>query len=239
MAGSRSLRTIVLGLFATGAFGCNLQIDQTFAMQPGSGADVALVAQDGSFEVPQGRLEFEGGAVMRIHVSTDLLDYLDGTVDGDVEILDLLFGVPGFNFLIVNTGLVCVVLDDPPGGGTFAYDVLAQQATFDVLVNTKALITNAAFANLIRGGAFMFPFDLESTIPLTLVDALGLFTGTGTLTVTQALDEHYSVMLINNRNDPSQDTPLGIHVTGEVTLQSTDAFPATPTVLQCVDYLGS
>jgi hypothetical protein len=239
MQRSRALLTTALGLFAAGAFGCNLQIEQMFAMQPGSGADVALVSPDGTTEIPQGRLNFEGGVVMQIAISTDLIDYLDGTVDGDVTIVDLLFGVPGFNFLIVNTGLVCVVLDDPPGGGTFSYNALAQQATFDVLVNTKALLTKQSFAKLIRGGAFLFPFDLESTIPLTLVDAIGLFSGTGTLTVTQALDEFYQTAIVVVKDDPSQDQVYTLHVTGEVTLQSTDTFPATTNVLACVDYLGT
>jgi hypothetical protein len=239
MPRSRSILTVVLGLFAAGAFGCNLQIDQIFEMEPGSGADTALVSQDGQFEVPQGRLNFEGGVVMRIAITTDIVDYLDGTVDGDVTILDVLFGVPGFNFLIVNTGLICVVLDDPPGGGTFSYDVVAQQATFDMVVNTKALLTSPMFANAIRGGAFLFPFDLESTIPLTLVDALGLFTGTGSLTVTQPLDMFFQIPFAVIPNDPSQDILYNIHVVGEVTLNSTDAFPVTPRVLECVDYLGS
>ena len=242
MLRSRRLLPALAMLVAAASIGCNVSIDQTFAMEPGSGADLALVdhTPDGQEVVlPQGRLQFEGGAVMRIHISTDLLDYLDGTVDGDVEVLDLLFGVPGFNFLFANTGLVCVTLDDPPGGGTFEYDVLAQEATFDVLVNTKALVTSPAFANLIRGGAFAFPFDLESTIPLTLVDAVGLLSGTGSLTVTQQLNEDYSVFLVNVKNDPSQDIEMTVRVTGEVTLQSTDAFPATPRVLACVDYLSS
>jgi hypothetical protein len=177
-------------------------------------------------ELPQGRMEFQGGTVMRINVSTSLLDYLDGTVDGDVEILDLLFGVEGFKFLIFDAGLLCVVLDDPPGGGTFNYDVLAQEATFDMIVNTKALVTDPYFAANLPGGAFIFPFALNSTIPLTLLDAVGLFTGTSSVEVTQPLDMIFT-------------TPFWLHVKGEVTLYSTDSFPATPAVLSCVDYLSA
>jgi len=226
----------VLGWMTLGATACSLQIDQTFAMQEGSGVDVFLVGDYG--ELPLDRLVFEGGTVMRIIVSTTLLDYLDGTVDGDVEILDLLFAIPNFKFLVFYTGRLCVVLDDPPGGGTFSYDVLAEEATFDVLVNTKAVITTF-FANLIRGGSFKFPFDLESTIPLTLVDALGLFTGTGSLEVTQPIDAYYTVPIIKVADDPSQDFQYPLHVKGEVTLQSTDTFPVTPDVLGCLDYLSS
>jgi hypothetical protein len=229
--------TAALAWMALAATGCSLSIDQTFAMQPGSGVDVFVRGDPGRGEAFIDRLEFEGGTVMRIDVSTSLLDYLDGTVDGDVQIVDLLFAVPDFQFIIFFTGLICVVSDDPPGGGTFSYNVLAQEATFDVAVNTKAIITNF-LANLIRGGAFRMPFALEATMPMTLVDALGLFTGTGTLEVTQPVDANVDVPLVNIPDDPSQDYTYPLHVKGEVTLNTTDTFPTPPTVLACVDYLG-
>lgn len=228
--------TALLAGIGLGSVACSLSIDQTFEMQPGSGVDVYQVGRFGEAFVD--RLVFDGGAVMRIDVSTTLLDYLDGTVDGDVQIVDLLFAVPDFKFIIFFTGLICVVPDDPPGGGTFQYDVAAQQAHFDVVANAKALITNF-LANMIRGGAFRMPFALQSTMPLTLVDALGLFTGTGSLQVTQPIDEYYNIPLVNIPDDPSQDYIYPIHVKGEVTLKSTDTFPATPNVLACVDYLSS
>ena len=74
---------------------------------------------------------------------------------------------------------------------------------------------------------------------MTLVDALGLFTGTGSLEVTQPIDEYYDVPLISGagRSFAGLST-YPIHVKGEVTLASTDTFPATPKVLACVDFLG-
>ena len=232
--------TAALGLLAAGSFGCSLTIDKTFAMQPGSSLDLSLTTADHSFEVPQGPMVLEGAAVMRIALSTTILDYLDGTVDGDIELLDVLFGVPNIRFLIIDTGPVCVVLGDPPGGGTFSYNTLAQQATFDALINTKAVPTNAGFASLLRGGALAFPFDLQSTIPLSLVDGLGLFTGVSAVSVTQAIDTYYDVALLGvDPNDPSQDSHLTIHAKGEVTLQTTDTFPVTPTVTTCLDFLSS
>lgn len=237
MRSSKLVLTAVLACVAMGSVACSLQIDQIFAMQEGSGVDVFL--PDGNVDLFQGRLAFEGGTVMRIHISTTLFDYLDGTVDGDVEILDLLFGVPGFRFVIFSTGLICVALDDPPGGGSFTYDVLAEEATFDMIVNTKAVVTNLILARLLRDGAFKFPFHLQSTIPLPLVDALGMFTGTGSLEVTQALDDYYEARIAIVKDDPSRDLVYTIHVKGEVTLATTDTFPVTPNVLACIDYLGS
>lgn len=237
MLNSQTVRIAVLGLFASGAIGCNLQIDQIFAMQEGSSLQTFLVSNDGTLEVPQGTMEFEGGAVMRIIVSSDLLDYLDGTVDGDVQLLDTLFAIPGLQFFIANTGLICVVLGDPPGGGTFAYNVLGQTAAFDVVVNTEALPVDPVYQRSIKDGKFLFPFDLEAEIPLTLIDALGLFTGTGSMEVTQHIDQRFDVLL---RSCPTCETYLTFHfgVRGDVTLASTDTFPATPKVLECVDFLA-
>jgi hypothetical protein len=238
MLHSHAVRTALLVLFAAGAVGCNLQVDQIFQMKDGSGVDTFLVSKDGTFEIPQGRLEFQGGTVMRIHISTSLLDYLDGTVDGTVELLDLLFAIPNLHFLISDVGLICVVLDDPKGGGTFQYNVLAQQATFDVQVNSKALITNQVFRNSVKDGLFLFPFHLQSTIPLSLLDALGLFTGTGSLEVTQHLDQRFTVLVKASPTSTTDFIPFIIGIRGDVTLDTTDTFPATPKVLQCVDFLA-
>jgi hypothetical protein len=228
-----------LAAIALGTVGCSVQIEQIFEMQPGSGVDVSQVKFDQT-ELFLDHMTFEGGTVMRIDVSTDLLDYLDGTVDGDVTIVDLLFGIPNFKFFFVNTGLICAVLDDPPGGGTFAYEVLAQQASFDVLVNTKAVITNPLVAPMMPGGAFKFPFDLQASMPLSLVDALGLVTGTGSLTVTQHLDSFFIAEYYPDKaNYPNWTVPLQMHVVGDVTLNTTDTFPTPPTVLSCLDYFGS
>jgi hypothetical protein len=236
---SKSHFLVLLTLFAGGSVGCSLSVDQILEMQEGSAVDLAIVSADGTSELPQGRLVFEGGTAMRINVSTSILDYLDGTMDGEVEVLDLLFAVPGFQFRIVNTGLVCVVLDEnADNGGAFQYSIADQEATFDVLIGTRAIPVQGLFGSLIRNGAFEFPFDLESTIPLTLIDALGLFTGTGSLEVSQDLDAFYTVPLINVKNDPSQDNLLPVHVTGSVTLQSVDTFPFTPLMADCLNALG-
>ena len=229
--------TAALALVAMGSAACSVEIDQILAMQEGSGVDVALVL--GGNEVPQGRLDLSGGAVMRIDMDISFFDLLFGSFEGTVEVLDVLFGSPGFNFLFIHTGLICVVPDDPAGGGTFEYSLWQHEAAFDVLVNTTGLLTNPFLAGLVRGGGFAFPFDLEATIPMSLLDALGLFSGSGSLSVTQALDGIFEVPIVVVPNDPSQDTIYTVHATGEVTLQSTDTFPATQLVLDCLDFLGT
>jgi len=219
--------------------GCSLSIDQILEMQEGSGVDLAIVAPDGVNEHRVGGFQFQGGTVMRINVSTTLADYLDGTADGDVEVLDLLFAIPSSVFILLPTGTICVMLDEEfDNGGTFSYNVLAQEATFDVAVGTKAVPISPLFANAIRGGALEFPFDLESTIPLTLLDAIGLASGTGSLVVTQPVDLYTSVALVSVSGDPADDIVIPLHVTGEVTLESTDTFPTPPLVLDCLEFFA-
>ena len=155
MSKSHFVRIALLGLLASGAIGCNLSIDQIFAMKDGSSLNTFLVSTDGTLEIPQGAMTFEGGAVMRITVSNNLLDYLDGTVDGDVALPDLLFAIPGLQFFIANTGLICVVPGNPPGGGTFEYKVVQQTAAFDVQINTEALPVDPTYQRAIKDGKFL------------------------------------------------------------------------------------
>jgi hypothetical protein len=229
----KTLWIVVTVALAGGSVGCSLSIEQILAMQEGSGIDLAMVAVNG--EIPQGRLVFEGGTVMQIDVSTSLLDYLDGTVDGDVAVLDLFFAAPSIRFLgAIQTGNICVILDGATdNGGTFAYDVVQQEAAFDVFVGTVAYPSEPAVGLVLQGGAFKFPFDLQATIPLTLVDALGLVSGTGSLSVTQAIDDTFPVPAFGGA------ITYYIHASGEVTLASADAFPFTPRMGECLEFLES
>src|SRR5262249_47741132 len=104
------LGILALGLLALGSTGCNLAIEETFAMKDGSGLNLfASGCMNVSCDVPVGRMPLEGGTVMRILLSTTLLDYLDGTVDGDIEMGDLLFAVSNIKLYgFISTGLICV-----------------------------------------------------------------------------------------------------------------------------------
>jgi len=219
-------------LLAGGSVGCSLSIDQILEMQEGSAVELFMIPTSGD-DIPQGTLEFEGGTVMRIDVSTSLLDYLDGTVDGDVEVLDIFFAIPSIKFLgAIPTGTICVIPDGAvESGGSFAYDVLQQEAFFDVLVATLAIPTSPTVRPVLVGGAFSFPFDLESTIPLTLVDAIGLVSGTGSLEVSQPIDDIFEVKAFGGA------ATYYMRATGEVTLASTDAFPFTPLMQECLTFL--
>lgn len=227
----RSARSLALMLFVLPLSACTVQIDKTFEMQPGSDLQLDEIRRLGV--APQGTLHLQGGTIMRINVSTSLLDYLDGTVNGDVEFLELLFASTGFRFFkIIDTNTMCIGLDlGNPGGGTFTYDVLNEAATFDVTVNSVGYATSPVVQAILPNG-FNFPFHLESTMDMTLVDALALFTG-GDLTITQPVDEYFQVL-------PAGYTiPFDFHIYGNVTLSTTDTFPTPPLVLECLDFFAA
>jgi hypothetical protein len=228
MRHTRLLLSTLLVLFASGSVGCALSIEKTFAMQPGSGIDMYFTTYDDPpQDIFEGHLGLDGGTVMTIDLSTSLLDYLDGTVDGQVTINELLFDTTPLIFFGFNLGPMCIALSGP-SGGSFEYRMVQQTAAFDVVVDTTAELVDKTYAAFIGSDTIPFPFHLSAEMPLTLVDGLGLFTGTSQLTVTQNVDEH---MVFGTG---TTDTPLKVHMLGTVTLKTQDTFPTTPQLEQCL-----
>jgi hypothetical protein len=223
----RLLLSSALVLFALGSVGCSLSIEKTFAMQPGSGLDLFFVSYDDPpIELPNGRLTLDGGTVMTIDVSTSLLDYLDGTMDGQVTVNDLLFDATGLSFFgSLDLGPLCIALTGP-SGGSFQYKVVQQTAAFDVMVDTSAIMLDKTYVWFTGTDTFPFPFHLQAEMPLGLADAVGLFLGTSEMDVSQHIDEIF--------NFGSGPTPIKMHVRGDVNLRTQDAFPTTPLLEQCL-----
>ena len=222
----RLLLSSALVLFAFGSVGCSLAIEKTFAMQPGSGFDMFFVTYDEPpLEYPNGRLTLDGGTVMTIDVSVDLLDYLDGTMDGDVTVGDLLFTATGLSFFGFQLGPLCIALSGP-SGGSFEYAVLEQTAAFDVMVDTSAIMLDKTYMAFVGTDTFAFPFHMQAEMPLGLADALGLFAGTSEMTVTQNIDE---LMIFG-----TGPQPFKVHIMGTVNLITQDAFPTNALIEQCL-----
>jgi hypothetical protein len=223
----RHTRLLLTGLlFASASVGCSLSIEKTFAVQEGSGFDMFFVTYDEPpLEYPNGRLTLDGGTVMTIDVSVDLLDYLDGTMDGEVTIGDLMFTATGLSFFGFQLGPLCIALSGP-SGGSFEYQVLNQTAAFDVMVDTSAIMLDKTYMAFVGTDTFAFPFHMQAEMPLTLVDALGLFAGTSEMSVSQDVDE---LMLFG-----TGPTPIKVHILGTVNLITQDAFPTTPLIEQCI-----
>jgi hypothetical protein len=227
MRHTRLLLSTLLVLFASGSVGCALSIEKTFAMQPGSGFDIAFITYDDPpQEIPNGRLTLDGGTVMQIDLSVSLLDYLDGTMDGDVTINDLLFTATGLSFFgAIDLGPLCIALSGP-SGGSFEYKMVQQTAAFDVVVDTSATMLDKTYVWFVGTDTFAFPFHMQAEMPLGLVDALGLFAGTSDMTVSQDVDEIFVF--------GGGDYPFHIHVRGTVDLKTQDAFPTSPLIETCL-----
>jgi len=239
MTHAHRLRPLALVALAASTVGCSLSIDQILEIDEGSALNMAL-AGTANNPRPDGVpniLELSGGAVMRLDVSLSLLDYLDGVADGDIEVLDLLLAVPEvLLFQVIPTGDLCIVLDgEVENGGTFTYDLLAQEAAFDLVMNTLALSQSPTFSNLVPGGAMEFPFAFDATTEMSAVDLLGLLTGTGTLQVQEDVDQYVILPILFG----SSVLEWRFHVTGTVGMTSTDAFPTPPGVLSCLEFLAS
>lgn len=232
MRSHRGLAILTVALFGASSVACSIQQETVLEMQPGSG----LVLAVGAF--PPQDMPLEGGVVMNIDISIGLLDLLFGQIGGDVSIGDLLFATPPFAFLGIPTLFteeVCVVTQDGnPGGGTFDANLYGKTATFDVDINTIALLGNEALAAALPGGGLAFPFGMQATIPMTLGDMLGMLTGSSDLEVTQDID--LDLVLDVSLGGPPVSLPA--HVGGQVTLASVDAFPTGPLLDDCIAFLN-
>ncbi len=218
--------TALVMAVAAGSFGCNLSIDQTLALDEGSAMEIEVPAGSGTVAVAP----LEGGTVMNIDIGIGFFDLILGNIDGDVSVGEILFASSGFNLLGLDTEELCVVPDPAdPGGGSFAADIWGGSATFDVSINTRGLIGNEALAAAIPDG-FAFPFNLQSTVPLSLGDMLGLLTGGGGLSVTQELDETFNAEI--------GPISLPLHIGGELSLSSVDAFPTSPLLDACLEIVA-
>lgn len=220
--------TALVAAMSMGSVACNMQIDQTLALEPGSAMEIEIPAGSGSVGVAA----LEGATIMNIDIGIGFFDILFGSIEGDVSVDEILFASDGFLLFGTPTDELCVVPDPAdPGGGTFDADIFGGTATFDVAINTRALIGNPILAAAIPGG-FAFPMALQSTIPLSLGDMIGMLTGGGQgLSVSQNLDETFDVSI--------GAATLPIHIGGALTLSSVDAFPTGPLLDSCLALIAT
>jgi hypothetical protein len=236
---SNLLRTLAVLILAAPTVGCSLSIEQILEIQDGSHMNLAFAGFPGNPfpDAPADTLQLSGGTVMLLDISLSLLDYLDGVADGTIDVLDLLIAVPSIDLNGLEqyrTGNICILLDETQeSGGTFTYDLLAQEAAFDVAIATNGFVTNRGFASLLVGGKIPFPFAFNATTHMTAVDVVGLVAGTGSLEVEQDLDD-YIILPVRIGTTILE---LVYHVTGSVGLASTDTFPTPPIVVNCLEFL--
>jgi hypothetical protein len=218
---TRLLLTLAVSALAMNAVACHLQVSQILAVQPDSQLSIDVKTP---FDLPPVAQPLEGGNVMNIDIKITPLDLLLGSFQGDITVGELLIAAPGVNIL-VPTGRICIIPDaTDPGGGTFKANLFRRTATFDVAVNTTAVFQNPVL------GSFPFPFTLNSSVPFNLKDALGLLTGSGSLTITQPFDQPLNFDVVG--------IPITGQLTGQITLTSVDAFPTSPLLDECIAIIG-
>jgi hypothetical protein len=220
------LMTAAVTVLAMHSVACSLQIESTLALEDGSAMEL---------EIPSGSpnvvsVPIEGGTVMGIDVGIGLLDLLFGSIEGDVSVVELLFASTGFSILGVDTQELCVIPDPvDAGGGTFTADLFHSTASFDVTINTRGVVGNPVLAAAFPDG-FPFPFALQSEVPMTLGEMLGLLTGSGSLSIEQELDDELLLMV--------GALEIPIHLGGTLTLASADAFPTSALLDTCLDIVS-
>ncbi len=222
--GSAVLAVLV---FAISSMGCSIQQEMILGVVEGS--DIELTV--GQF--PASVLPLEGGVVMNLDISIGLGALLFGNIGGDVAVDDVLFSTEPFDFLgqaFLNTQEVCIVTQEgTTGGGTFDANIYSETASFNVVLDTIALLGNPALASVLPGGGVAFPFVMDATVSMTLADMLGMLTGGGSLEVSQELDTDVLLNVLG--------TEMPGHLGGAITLAGVDAFPTSPLLDSCIAFL--
>jgi hypothetical protein len=237
MRANKLAMVLILAACASHSLACSLQVQSLLGVQPGSEMSIQV------FDLEPDVVPVEGGASMLIDIDISFFDVLFGSFEGDISVGDVLIAAPGVDFLgfpEFNTGTLCVVPDpDGPGGGTFEASLFQKTATFDVAVNTVAMITNPLVLALIVGGNFDFPFSFQSSVPFGLADMLGILGGGGPeLEVTEPIDQELRFAV--DLDGPGGGNPFFVIATvgGTLTMATVDAFPSSPLLDDCIEALA-
>jgi hypothetical protein len=227
-------RFVQLGLLATllgsGSIGCgSVDIPVDLALV---GDNTISIEAEGS---PPLATTLVGGVETTISADLGLFSLLNpnGIMAG-ITVDDLLFAGENIPILedILNTGTLCIEQNpDNPGGGSAHMRLLQGQADFLMALNTLIRGTDPGFVALLDalGYGAGFPFDtvVEAyDVPFSLVDMLGLLSGTssGGLEINQDISTTLPA-----------DIPFfgGATVNASLTLATVDAIPVVPPMADC------
>jgi hypothetical protein len=190
-----------------------------------------------SLELPTGAATTTliGGVDTTITADLGLLKLLGALVGkalpADIAVNDVLIAgspVDVFDGLF-NTGVICVFQDpDVPSAGSAAFNLLLGTAAFNLTLNAAIALTDPTLGAFV--GVQGFSQSIATVVPLSLSDLLGILGGGGGgLALTQSIDTVFGPVPL-----------LGeVHVTGELTLASADAFPSDPMLDVCADFVAS
>lgn len=226
----RSMLTHLLLLAATSWFGvaCSkIEIPLNLAVQPGSMVSIDGIPLPPPFDHADTMLV--GGIETKAVVDIDPWTLFNPNgIMATIQVNDLLMAGDEIVFLgLIPTGTICIEPSQtPPGDGVAFLNLLKHQGTFHMDLYTQIRLTNQQIFDQVFGG-IPLPFDatVDTTVPLTLSDLLGLLSGSGGLVLSQQL---VSVL--------PPDVPIigGATVTADVTLMSVDQIPTDPLLVDCV-----
>jgi hypothetical protein len=175
-----------------------------------------------------------GGVQTTIVADIGLLELLGAligkAIPADIQIDDIL--IAGTEILIgggLPTGPICLFQDpDLASGGSAALNPLLGVAAFSMTLNTRLGVTDPFLASLI-GEPAPFTQVVDATVPLSIGDLLALLAGGGSgIALTQEIDAEFGPVPI-----------IGIiHVTGTLTLASTDTPPSDPLLDTCAAFIA-
>jgi hypothetical protein len=232
----KALKLLIVTAFAANSIACGpIVVDQILALDDTANNFIQLTLFPGGALESVQDLDVDGGNIATIVMDNVILQFLGGNLAGTIDLVDMLWSTSPMNIFGIVTGTNCVVLD-PAGGnaGTVNYDVGAETYTVDLLANTAIITTNPALYLALPNG---FPFDisLSTSQAATLGDMLGILTGTGSMSIHQQVTD--DIILTVAIGAGSLDIPTHLEV--DLTLSSTDAFPTSARLTECIDFLAN
>jgi hypothetical protein len=224
------LRAAVLGLFVLPLMACgDVVIPQTLVLEQPS--EISLTVD--VIDPPETyTTSLVGGIESTITASLGLFEVLGALVGvplvADVSVDNIAIAGTEINFLgLLPTGTICVSLDElNPGGGEAYINPLLGVAQFLIDLNTVISITNEVVGGIL-GGPLPFAATIDSIVPLTLGDLIGLILGdSGGISLTQEIDTTIpeDVAIIG-----------GAPISATLTLASADALPSGNALLEECD----
>lgn len=144
-----------------------------------------------------------------------------------IAVDDILMAGEEIVFLgLIPTGTICVEPGmTPPGTGVAFLQPLRHQGVFHLDLFTQIRVTDPGTAAVFGGAPLPFDATVDTTVPLTLSDLLGLLNGSGGLVLSQQ---------IMSTLDPMLPLIGGATVVADVTLESVDQIPVDPLLVDCV-----
>lgn len=222
--------SLIAALLATVGLGCGqLKLPVDLALEEPSELTLELPTETATTSLV-------GGVSTTIKADLGLLKLLGALVGkalvANVQVDDVLIAGTSVSILggFINTGTICLFQDpEVPSSGSAAFNILLGTAAFDMSLNSLLAVTDPVLSGLV-GGPQPFSQDVSAVVPLSLADLVGIIAGSGGgLAITQEIDTVFGPVPIIGE----------IHVTGALTLASTDTPPSDPLLDECADFIAS